>query len=481
MIDVVFAFDVEDAVNPESDDALLELCRIFTEEGVPVSLFVAGEKARAMRQRGRHDVIEAMRPHEICYHGNYWGDFPEPALSYGTRLPWDEAVNFALNIEAPGLHDVAETTGQFPVAWCVHQAQWCPQLAYALKLAGVRCCAGGPRGWIMNWLSWGRSGCVVSSQGAWNQQYDPGRPEELKPPSDPEADLAQVQQSFERLAKTQEFISFVGHPTCWVTANWGGLYDLATVFRRGVPGPYPRPPNVGPSQPRSEADQKAAFELMRKILQWIKTRSDVNLTSYAALCDRDEEDPAQWITWEETVSLARRVLQKLTYIVDFGTSFSPADILGMLVFSAQYMWHHARWPERVPVQRLLGPTEEPLHSGEPVRLEREHIFAGALAAYSIMTDDRRVPAALRASFVDVGPGELLYGLAQFVCEAAGKGELPESVEVASPPALPAAATEPIITDRRFGSSNRAPGLDTERLWDLLRWQSWSYRPAVSRA
>ena len=141
MIDVIFAFDVEDPVNEVADDALLDLCRIFSEEQVPVSLFVAGEKARVLRQRGRQDVIEAMRPHEICYHGNYWAEFPRPALEYGQQMPWDDAVQFALGVELPGLHDIAEITGQFPVAWCCHQAQQCPQLAYALKLAGVRCWA----------------------------------------------------------------------------------------------------------------------------------------------------------------------------------------------------------------------------------------------------------------------------------------------------------------------------------------------------
>ncbi len=478
MIDVIFAFDVEDPVNPAADDALLKLCRIFSGEEVPVSLFVAGEKARTLRQRGRYDVIEAMRPHEICYHGNYWAEFPEPALSYGTRLPWDEAVRFALSVEAPGLHDVAEITGRFPVAWCCHQAQQCPQLAYALKLAGVRCWAGGPRGWIMNWLSWPRSGCVVSSQGTWSQRYDPTKRDDLKPACDPDADLAEAQRNFDRLAESKDFISFVGHPTCWATANWGGLYEFATLFRRGVAGPYPRPANFSGSQPRSEADQAAAFELIRKMLRWIKTRSDVNLTSYTQLCRRDEEDLVQWVTWEQALTLARRVEDKLTYVTDYGTSFSPADILGLLIFACDYMWRQGKWPERLPVQRLLGPTETPLHSGEPVKLTREDIFAGALAAYSLMMDDRRVPGALRASRVDVGPSEFLHLLARFVLQSVETGKLPQEIEVPSPPVLPAAVDQPVIQDRRFGSTNRPAGLEMDRLWDLLRWQSWSYRPAV---
>ena len=92
MTDVVFGFDVEDPINESADDALLALCHIFSDEGVPCSLFVAGEKARVLRQRGRHDVIAAMRDHEIAYHGNYWAEFPKPALEYGQDMPWDDAV-----------------------------------------------------------------------------------------------------------------------------------------------------------------------------------------------------------------------------------------------------------------------------------------------------------------------------------------------------------------------------------------------------
>lgn len=62
MTDVGFSLDVEDVCYPDSDDAL---------------------KARTLRRRGRRDVIAALRPHEICYHGNYFGDFPEPANPKG--------------------------------------------------------------------------------------------------------------------------------------------------------------------------------------------------------------------------------------------------------------------------------------------------------------------------------------------------------------------------------------------------------------
>lgn len=477
VIDVVFGFDVEDPINENSDEALLRICRIFSEEGVRASLFTAGEKARVIRQRGRRDVMDAMRAHETCYHGNYWGEFPVPALHYGQEMTWDEAVAFALNVEAPGLNDVAEITGQFPVAWCVHQAQWCPQMAYALKLAGVRCNAGGPRGWVMNWLSWGRSNCTLSSQPAWDQHLDPTDRAAVKPPMDAEAELAKFQAQFDRMAETQPFITIVGHPTCWVNSDWGSLYEYAMLFRHGAPGPYPRPANIRPAQPRSPQDSEAAFDFLRRQIRWLKSRSDVNLTNFSALCDRDQESSSKWVTMEQLVSLAGRMQDRLNYLVDYGTSFSCADVLGMLTFACEYCWRQGRWPEQIPVQRLLGPTEPILDNAEPVTLTRENIFAGAIAAYSIMMDDRRVPGALRASMQDVGTGAWFHGLARFV-GASTRGEMPLQVTVQGAPALPLCADEPAIRDRRFSSSNRAPGLSMEPLWEIWKRQAWSYRPAV---
>jgi len=453
MTDVVFALDVEDVYNPESDDALLKLCNIFSDEGVALSLFVAAEKARTIRTRGRKDVIEAMRRHEICYHGNYWGDFPEPAIRYGTRLPFDDAVALALSVEAKGLHDVAEITGQFPVAWCCHQAQQSLPMQYALKLAGVRCWAGGPRGWIMNWLSWPRSNCTVSLQGSWNMEIDPMNREKTKAAADVEADLRQTQEAFVRRIAEKDFVSFTGHPVCWVMSNWGGLYHYATLFRHGTAGPYPRPRISTPAHPRSQADRAAALEFTRKLLRWVKTRRDINITTYTQLCERDEEYPVRWIEWPQLVELAQEVTTQFDAVVDYGTSFSPADVLGMLIFAVDYMWNNGKWPEDIPVQRVLGPTEKPLSNPDGVKIDRRGIIAGCLAANAIMMDDRRLPGKLRASHVDVGPSALLHILTKFVDAWQQAGKLPDEVSIKGVPALPGVVDTPIIKDRRFSSTN----------------------------
>jgi hypothetical protein len=173
--------------------------------------------------------------------------------------------------------------------------------------------------------------------------------------------------------------------------------------------------------------------------------------------------------------------ERLTYVTDYGTSFSPADVWALLTFACAYCWERGRWPDRLPVQRLIGPTEPPFENTGVVTLPREGVFAGAMAGYTIMMDERRVPGALRAIRPDVGPGTWLHALADFVVQSVETGDIPLEVTVEAMNDLPEAVNEPVIQDRRFGSSNHGPGLTYDRLWEMLRWQAWSYRPAVKRS
>jgi hypothetical protein len=204
----------------------------------------------------------------------------------------------------------------------------------------------------------------------------------------------------------------------------------------------------------------------------------VNLTGYAALCERDEEREPLWIDFGEVRMLADRMLSELNYVVEARTTFSCADVYGMLTWTLNYCLEQGRWPERVPVQRLLGPVDEPLSCTESVTLTRENIFAGAAAAYATMMDKRRIPGMLRASMIDVGPGTWLRAMATFVRHVSFGDPMPLQVTVAPGPELPDCAEESVITHRRFASSNRRPGLSVEPLLALFRRQSWSYRPAV---
>jgi hypothetical protein len=141
---------------------------------------------------------------------------------------------------------------------------------------------------------------------------------------------------------------------------------------------------------------------------------------------------------------------------------SCADLLGLFIFALDYCWRYGAWPDRLPIQRLLGPTEEPLNVGQSLTISRENLFAGALATYALMMDKRRVPGRLRATSVDVGPSELLHAAAKFITESADTGKLPLEVEIPAVSPLPAAANEPVIMELPPPGEERLKALIVDR-------------------
>src|SRR5947209_7758022 len=110
---VILWFDTEDYILPADDDASLHIADFLTEMKIRGTFKVVGEKARTLERRGRTDVIEALKKHEIGYHSNYHSVQPSPAM-YLSNLGWDEGVAEFNRRERPGFDDVARIFGVAP-------------------------------------------------------------------------------------------------------------------------------------------------------------------------------------------------------------------------------------------------------------------------------------------------------------------------------------------------------------------------------
>src|SRR5258708_40360841 len=76
---VILWFDTEDYMLPADDDAAKRLAEMLTERHVRATFKVVGEKARVLEKRGRLDVIDALRHHDIGYPSNFHSVHPAPA------------------------------------------------------------------------------------------------------------------------------------------------------------------------------------------------------------------------------------------------------------------------------------------------------------------------------------------------------------------------------------------------------------------
>ncbi|HQR31854.1 MAG TPA: polysaccharide deacetylase family protein [Blastocatellia bacterium] len=133
---VTLWFDTEDYVLPQSDDAAKRLAEMLTRLGVKATFKIVGEKARVLEQRGRKDVIAALKKHEIGYHSNLHSGQPTPAV-YLQHAGWEDGAAEFFRREVQGVRDIERIFGVTPVCYGQPGSSWGPQSYPALKKMGV--------------------------------------------------------------------------------------------------------------------------------------------------------------------------------------------------------------------------------------------------------------------------------------------------------------------------------------------------------
>ena len=113
-VHVLFWFDVEDYLTPESDDALLGLLDCFERQGVQGTWKVVAEKARVLQERGREDVIRALQRQDSGYHTDTHSQHPVLA-EYLRSAGWEDGVEEIIRRERPGYEDTVRILG--PVSY----------------------------------------------------------------------------------------------------------------------------------------------------------------------------------------------------------------------------------------------------------------------------------------------------------------------------------------------------------------------------
>ncbi len=133
---VILWFDTEDYLLPADDDATLRISEFLTREGIRCTHKLVGEKVRVLEQRGRKDVIEALKKHEIGYHSDFHSVQPTPAL-FMSMQGWDDGVAEFDRRERQGMLDVERITGQKPSCYGQPGSSWGPQQFGAMRQWGM--------------------------------------------------------------------------------------------------------------------------------------------------------------------------------------------------------------------------------------------------------------------------------------------------------------------------------------------------------
>src|SRR5262249_52394925 len=141
---VVLWIVTEDYILPASDNAALRLAELLSRQQIQANFLLVGEKARMLEQRGRSDVIAALRKHEIGFHGNFHSVHPTPA-AYLANLGWTDGVAEFDRRERPGYDSIKRILGTPPTSYCEPGSSWGPQAYGALKSWGMNVYVGTAR------------------------------------------------------------------------------------------------------------------------------------------------------------------------------------------------------------------------------------------------------------------------------------------------------------------------------------------------
>lgn len=136
-IKVLLWFDVEDFITPEADDALGQLLTMLDSLGIKSTLKLVTEKARALKRRGREDVFELMRKHEIGYHTEKHSVHPV-TTEYLNGMSFAAGAKEFEAREQQAFLELQELTGQGLTTYGQPGAAWASQTYPVLRKWGVQ-------------------------------------------------------------------------------------------------------------------------------------------------------------------------------------------------------------------------------------------------------------------------------------------------------------------------------------------------------
>ncbi|HMV48961.1 MAG TPA: polysaccharide deacetylase family protein [Blastocatellia bacterium] len=473
---VTLWFDTEDYVLPQSDDAAKRLAEMLTRLGVKATFKVVGEKARVLEQRGRKDVIAALKKHEIGYHSNLHSGQPTPAV-YLQHAGWEDGSAEFYRREVQGVRDIERIFGVTPVCYGQPGSSWGPQSYPALKKMGVSMYLDEANQVGINEQPFYYGGMLnVFKMRSNVVRLDLGKPD----------NLAEAQKQFQQAAETLRkrgggTISIYYHPCEFVHREfWDGVN-----FRRGA-----NPPRsewkLPPMQTAEEIERN--FRDFEQYVQFIQKQSGVRFVHCADLMKLYEDRALTFnFTQKEIVAIAEAVRKEIGFQQINNFTLSAADSFGLLTEAYLSQLDGKRSP--LKLKPLYGParTFSPSVGGskpETVRLVEFSETVRDVARF-IQTHGR-VPDEVWIGAQSISPQDYLATLGALIEAearlAAMSGQINANATLSVAPirkgVFTADAHVAEDSPKLWGWVIFPEGFHAPKIMELARLQAWTLKPAV---
>jgi len=463
---VLLWFNTDDYILPQSDDAAKRLAVFLTQQAIPATFKVVGEKARILQQRQRQDVISAIAQHDIGYLTDTHSQHPTVA-EYESNLEWGTGVEEFARRERPGFEDVAHIFRKTPVAYGQPGASWAPQVFPVLQKWGVRVYL--DEGKQVGWR--GRPFWYGGLLNIFNTRNG----EQLRPDenwSNLDSVKARFQDIYVTLTsqKAGGVISLYFHPCEFVSKEFWNTLN----FRDGA---NPPPDQWKSPELRTPAETEKAFQYFEDFVRFLKSFPRVQFLTASGAAERFRDHAQNHVfATQEVGALASQVDSQVSYQVGDDFNLSASEVFYVinkfLAGLVQRQGSEALLLERTP----FGPASatEPLTANLVVPWGE--VARTVLDVQDDLDKTGRIPSGVWLGSHSIPPESYLVGIAQAAQGLMQKAQLPDSVTFA-PAHL--AASEYVADDSPdlwdwviFPHGFHAP-----KLMSLAKLQAWTLKPA----
>ncbi len=467
---VTLWFDTEDYILPQSDDAAKRLAEMLTRMGIKATFKVVGEKARVLEQRGRKDVIAALKKHEIGYHSNYHSMHPTPA-EYLQNAGWDDGVAEFYRREISGVKDIQRIFGVLPSCYGQPGSSWGPQSHAALKQMGINVYLDDSNhvgigeqpfyfGGILNIFKMRSNLCRMELNGEDNVAKG----------------KAKFTAAYEKLkANGGGTISIYYHPCEWVHQEfWDGVN-----FSRGANPEHKdwKLPRVKPA-----AEMEKAYQDFEEYMKFIKTQAGVRWVTANELKELYADSAMSMnFSKSELRILSQSVQKEISFLQLENFALSPAEMFFLLTEAAAQSLAGNAAPQ-VKIQSLTGPTHMfmPSIGARKLMQVNRAAFATAIRDTANFCHTRKhIPNEVWIGSDAISPADFLASLGRFVESAITQINQPEFVEIKQ--ANFTADKYVAVDEPRLWSWVIYPeGFHAPKIMEMARLQAWTLKPAIMK-
>lgn len=467
---VAWWFDVEDFITPESDDPPKWIAEFFAGRQYKTTFKIVAEKIRALKERDRQDVINAIAEHDVGFHMNNHSIHPT-IYEYLKNKTWQEGAREFERREAAGYKLVRETFQRVPSCFGHPGPAWAAECYPALAKWGIKTYLdetpilrlNDKPYWYCN---------ILNIQGIGsNFIYLDRRFDESKGLRQVKKDYRKI---YNRLRKTGPAVaSILLHPHTLVTQKFWDSINFAQGRNRPR-NQYEKPP---PQPPAMISRLRKQFEEFVDYTASLPGSRLIDATDAAEIFL--DEAKTRIFGLNDLLQLASKITRRVSFVKIDGFFLAASEALGLIASALAEYAETSRLPDDLRIIEILGPSKRVKTRG-PRNLPTSKFLQGCVSVRNQIRDKRKVPDVIRIDSTFVSPADYLMASARLLRILLNKRNLPASVTIKKA----ILDSEKYLSPGDFYKAFRWDVLPTSfKAPDLIKHaklQTWTLKPATSR-